>query len=121
MREVWEHIRPHGVVILHKCTAVRHALSAEKAGCDIVSIDGFECAGHPGEDDIPGLVLIPAVAAVVAAVAAVCLVLAGCVSVRPLELVPADVARRGPSHPALLILIAAYIVIIGVTPLGWWE
>jgi nitronate monooxygenase len=41
---------------------VRHALSAERAGCDIISIDGFECAGHPGEDDIPGLILIPAAA-----------------------------------------------------------
>jgi len=62
VREIWEMLKPHGVTILHKCTAVRHALSAEKAGCDIVSIDGFECAGHPGEDDIPGLVLIPAAA-----------------------------------------------------------
>jgi nitronate monooxygenase len=62
VREIWEMLRPHGVAILHKCTAVRHALSAEKAGCDIISIDGFECAGHPGEDDIPGLVLIPAAA-----------------------------------------------------------
>jgi nitronate monooxygenase len=60
VREIWEMLKPHGVTILHKCTAVRHALSAEKAGCDIVSIDGFECAGHPGEDDIPGLILIPA-------------------------------------------------------------
>ena len=51
-----------GVKILHKCTAVRHALSAERNGVDIVSIDGFECAGHPGEDDVPGLVLIPAAA-----------------------------------------------------------
>jgi nitronate monooxygenase len=55
-------LQPHGVKVLHKCTAVRHALSAEKAGCDIVSIDGFECAGHPGEDDVPGLILIPAAA-----------------------------------------------------------
>ncbi|MBL9071058.1 MAG: nitronate monooxygenase [Sphingopyxis sp.] len=62
VREIWEMLKPHGVTILHKCTAVRHALSAEKAGCDIISIDGFECAGHPGEDDIPGLVLIPAAA-----------------------------------------------------------
>ncbi len=62
VREIWERLRPHGVKILHKCTAVRHALSAEKAGCDIISIDGFECAGHPGEDDIPGLILIPAAA-----------------------------------------------------------
>jgi NADH:quinone reductase (non-electrogenic) len=62
VREIWEMLKPHGVIILHKCTAVRHALSAEKAGCDIISIDGFECAGHPGEDDIPGLILIPCAA-----------------------------------------------------------
>jgi len=49
-----------GVTIVHKCVAVRHALSAERNGVDIVSIDGFECAGHPGEDDIGGLILIPA-------------------------------------------------------------
>jgi NADH:quinone reductase (non-electrogenic) len=62
VREIWERLKPHGIVILHKCTAVRHALSAEKAGCDVISIDGFECAGHPGEDDIPGLILVPAAA-----------------------------------------------------------
>jgi NADH:quinone reductase (non-electrogenic) len=62
VREIWDMLHPHGVTVLHKCTAVRHALSAENAGCDIVSIDGFECAGHPGEDDVPGLVLIPAAA-----------------------------------------------------------
>ena len=62
VREIWGRVKPHGVTILHKCTAVRHALSAEKAGCDIISIDGFECAGHPGEDDVPGLILIPAAA-----------------------------------------------------------
>ena len=55
-------VKPHGVTILHKCTSVRHALSAERQGVDIISIDGFECAGHPGEDDIPGLILIPAAA-----------------------------------------------------------
>lgn len=54
-----ERFKAHGVKIVHKCTSVRHAISAERAGVDIVSIDGFECAGHPGEDDIPGLVLIP--------------------------------------------------------------
>jgi len=48
-----------GVKVIHKCTSVRHGLKAEKIGCAAVSIDGFECAGHPGEDDIPGLVLIP--------------------------------------------------------------
>ncbi|MEK8174287.1 nitronate monooxygenase [Streptomyces sp. M19] len=46
--------------VLHKCTSVRHAVKAERIGVDGVSVDGFECAGHPGEDDIPGLVLIPA-------------------------------------------------------------
>jgi len=51
-----------GVKIIHKCVAVRHALAAEKRGVDAVSIDGFECAGHPGDDDIGGLVLIPAAA-----------------------------------------------------------
>lgn len=60
-----EHIqefKKHGVKILHKCTSVRHAISAQKMGADIISIDGFECAGHPGEDDVSGLVLIPAAA-----------------------------------------------------------
>lgn len=51
-----------GIKVIHKCTAVRHALKAEKIGCDAVSIDGFECAGHPGENDTPGLILIPAAA-----------------------------------------------------------
>jgi nitronate monooxygenase len=51
-----------GVRLIHKCVTVRHALSAERSGVDIVSIDGFECAGHPGEDDIGGLVLIPVAA-----------------------------------------------------------
>jgi NAD(P)H-dependent flavin oxidoreductase YrpB (nitropropane dioxygenase family) len=53
-------LKQHGIKIVHKCTAVRHALSAERHGVDIVSIDGFECAGHPGEDDITNLILIPA-------------------------------------------------------------
>lgn len=48
-----------GIKVLHKCTSVRHAVKAQAIGVDAVSIDGFECAGHPGEDDIPGLVLIP--------------------------------------------------------------
>jgi nitronate monooxygenase len=48
------------IKVVHKCTSVRHALSAERHGVDIVSIDGFECAGHPGEDDVPNLILIPA-------------------------------------------------------------
>ena len=55
-------LKAHGVKVIHKCTAVRHALSAERMGVDAISIDGFECAGHPGEDDIPGLILIPAAA-----------------------------------------------------------
>ncbi|HEY4069564.1 MAG TPA: nitronate monooxygenase family protein [Burkholderiaceae bacterium] len=58
--EVFERLRAAGITIIHKCTSVRHALTAEKRGVHIVSIDGFECAGHPGEDDVPGLVLIPA-------------------------------------------------------------
>ncbi|NYG59850.1 nitronate monooxygenase [Nocardioides daedukensis] len=49
----------HGVKIIHKCTSVRHALKAQDVGVTAVSIDGFECAGHPGEDDVPGLILIP--------------------------------------------------------------
>jgi NADH:quinone reductase (non-electrogenic) len=54
-----ERFKAVGILIVHKCTTVRHAISAERYGVDMVSIDGFECAGHPGEDDIPGLVLIP--------------------------------------------------------------
>lgn len=60
--EFIDRFKTAGIRIIHKCTAVRHALSAQKAGVDAVSIDGFEAAGHPGEDDIPGLVLIPAAA-----------------------------------------------------------
>ena len=52
-------LRQAGVKVVHKCVTVRHALKAESLGVDAVSIDGFECAGHPGEDDVPGLVLIP--------------------------------------------------------------
>lgn len=48
-----------GIKVIHKCTSVRHAIKAEKIGCDAVSIDGFECAGHPGEDDVTSLILIP--------------------------------------------------------------
>lgn len=54
------HYQAAGIKVLHKCTSVRHALKAQKIGVDGVSIDGFECAGHPGEDDVPGLILIPA-------------------------------------------------------------
>ena len=48
-----------GIKVIHKCTSVRHSVKAEQIGCDAVSVDGFECAGHPGEDDIPGLILLP--------------------------------------------------------------
>ncbi|UZJ54655.1 hypothetical protein CBS101457_003975 [Exobasidium rhododendri] len=51
-------LKEHGAYVVHKCTTVRHALSAQKLGVDMLSIDGFECAGHPGEDDIGGLVLM---------------------------------------------------------------
>jgi nitronate monooxygenase len=51
-----------GIKVIHKCIAVRHALKAEQLGVDAISIDGFECAGHPGEDDVPGLILFPAAA-----------------------------------------------------------
>jgi NAD(P)H-dependent flavin oxidoreductase YrpB (nitropropane dioxygenase family) len=54
--------RAAGIKVIHKCTSVRHAVKAESIGCDAISIDGFECAGHPGEDDIPGLILIPCAA-----------------------------------------------------------
>ncbi len=54
--------REAGIKIIHKCTSVRHAVKAQSIGVDCVSIDGFECAGHPGEDDVPGLILIPAAA-----------------------------------------------------------
>lgn len=60
--EQWALFKEAGVKVIHKCTSVRHALSAERKGVDAISIDGFECAGHPGEDDIPGLILIPAAA-----------------------------------------------------------
>ncbi len=52
----------NGIKVLHKCTSVRHGVKAQSLGVDGISIDGFECAGHPGEDDVPGLVLIPAAA-----------------------------------------------------------
>jgi nitronate monooxygenase len=57
------HFKEAGITVIHKCTTVRHALKAEEIGVDIVSIDGFECAGHVGEDDIPGLILIPSAVA----------------------------------------------------------
>lgn len=61
--EFIERFKSAGVKIIHKCTSVRHALSAERSGVDAISIDGFEAAGHPGEDDVPGLVLIRAASA----------------------------------------------------------
>ncbi len=54
--------KAHGIKVIHKCVAVRHALKSERIGVDVVSIDGFECAGHPGEADVGGLVLFPAAA-----------------------------------------------------------
>ncbi|MUL49470.1 nitronate monooxygenase [Mycobacterium sp. CBMA293] len=58
-RDVITTLKDRGIRVIHKCTSVRHALSAQQLGVDAVSIDGFECAGHPGEDDVPGLILIP--------------------------------------------------------------
>jgi nitronate monooxygenase len=52
--------KKNGVKVIHKCTSVRHSLKAEKVGVDAVSVDGFECAGHPGEDDVPNLILLAA-------------------------------------------------------------
>ncbi|MFT5691819.1 MAG: NAD(P)H-dependent flavin oxidoreductase YrpB (nitropropane dioxygenase family) [Oceanicoccus sp.] len=52
-------LKAAGIKVIHKCTAVRHALKAEAIGCDAVSVDGFECGGHPGEDDIPNFILLP--------------------------------------------------------------
>ncbi|MBS0481415.1 MAG: nitronate monooxygenase [Proteobacteria bacterium] len=52
-------LRDAGVKVIHKCTSVRHALKAQAIGCDAVSVDGFECGGHPGEDDVPNFILLP--------------------------------------------------------------
>lgn len=52
-------LKAAGIKVIHKCTSVRHSLKAEKIGCDAVSVDGFECGGHPGEDDIPNFILLP--------------------------------------------------------------
>ena len=52
-------LKAAGIRVIHKCTSVRHALKAEQIGCDAVSVDGFECGGHPGEDDIPNMILLP--------------------------------------------------------------
>ena len=52
-------LKAAGIKIIHKCTSVRHSLKAERIGCDAVSVDGFECGGHPGEDDVPNMILLP--------------------------------------------------------------
>ncbi|MCJ9700274.1 MULTISPECIES: nitronate monooxygenase family protein [unclassified Bradyrhizobium] len=52
-------LKAAGIKVIHKCTSVRHSLKAEKIGCDAVSVDGFECGGHPGEDDMPNMILLP--------------------------------------------------------------
>ncbi len=52
-------LKAAGVKVIHKCTSVRHALKAQRIGCDAVSVDGFECGGHPGEDDVPNMILLP--------------------------------------------------------------
>ena len=52
-------LKAAGIKVIHKCTSVRHSLKAEKIGCDAFSVDGFECGGHPGEDDIPNMILLP--------------------------------------------------------------
>ena len=54
-----DQLKAGGITVIHKCTSVRHALKAQAVGCDAVSVDGFECAGHPGEDDIPNMILLP--------------------------------------------------------------
>jgi NADH:quinone reductase (non-electrogenic) len=58
-QEYLPRLQDAGVKIIHKCTSVRHAVKAEKIGCDAVSVDGFECGGHPGEDDVPNMILLP--------------------------------------------------------------
>src|SRR6187399_912280 len=52
-------LKENGIKVIHKCTSVRHSLKAEAIGCDAVSVDGFECGGHPGEDDVPNFILLP--------------------------------------------------------------
>ncbi|MZR29181.1 NAD(P)H-dependent flavin oxidoreductase [Sneathiella litorea] len=52
-------LKDAGIKVIHKCTSVRHSLKAQRIGCDAVSVDGFECGGHPGEDDIPNMILLP--------------------------------------------------------------
>ena len=57
--QVLPHLKDAGIKVIHKCTSVRHSLKAQSIGCDAVSVDGFECGGHPGEDDIPNMILLP--------------------------------------------------------------
>ena len=58
-QQVLPYLKDAGIKVIHKCTSVRHALKAQAIGCDAVSVDGFECGGHPGEDDIPNMILLP--------------------------------------------------------------
>ncbi|MGI8943862.1 MAG: NAD(P)H-dependent flavin oxidoreductase [Qipengyuania sp.] len=58
-QQVLPYFKDAGVKVIHKCTSVRHALKAQSIGCDAVSVDGFECGGHPGEDDVPNMILLP--------------------------------------------------------------
>jgi len=58
-QQVLPYLKDAGIKVIHKCTAVRHALKAQAIGCDAVSVDGFECGGHPGEDDVPNMILLP--------------------------------------------------------------
>ena len=57
--QVMPALKDAGIKVIHKCTSVRHSLKAQEIGCDAVSVDGFECGGHPGEDDIPNMILLP--------------------------------------------------------------
>ena len=57
--QVMPYLKDAGIKVIHKCTSVRHSLKAQEIGCDAVSVDGFECGGHPGEDDIPNMILLP--------------------------------------------------------------
>ncbi len=57
--QVLPYLKDAGIKVIHKCTSVRHSLKAQSIGCDAVSVDGFECGGHPGEDDIPNMILLP--------------------------------------------------------------
>ncbi len=58
-QQVLPALKDAGIKVIHKCTSVRHSLKAQEIGCDAVSVDGFECGGHPGEDDIPNMILLP--------------------------------------------------------------